>query len=349
MQGDTHTERVSEGRVCVRAVHGSLSLKLTLTRPPPQQQPHTQQEKAKEGRWRGRPRCCRHCRQPSPCHLLWRLWLVLFPSDWLLYFHFCFSSRVPVPSAAGSLFGMPSSVLLSASLLAKLPFPEGDGGVVSAWPSEGSFCELAVMGATPSVCELLFDFMSLWGSCSCYTGAVSSGLDCPFTRACVESPSVFPIVFIATSAVAFVGDGDVACGIVFSFAAFSSVPVGELSFLFFCVLPLLLVLPVVVVFRFTFILFNLFQCSHPPFRNVWWNISVTVIRRRAIGGCIALGRIIQIVIFARLSDSTARWRLTSALALGLRCLTACGIPGIANSIWINRFLTASPFHRGLIL
>ncbi|KAF5217729.1 hypothetical protein ECC02_009362 [Trypanosoma cruzi] len=50
-----HTQRESEGRVCVRAVHGSLSL--TLTRPP-QQQPHTQQkeEEAKEGRWCGRPR-----------------------------------------------------------------------------------------------------------------------------------------------------------------------------------------------------------------------------------------------------------------------------------------------------
>ncbi|KAF5219589.1 hypothetical protein ECC02_007426 [Trypanosoma cruzi] len=56
-----HTQRVSEIRVCVRAVHGSLSL--TLTRPPPQQQPHTQQqEEAKEGRWCGRPRCCRHGR-----------------------------------------------------------------------------------------------------------------------------------------------------------------------------------------------------------------------------------------------------------------------------------------------
>ncbi|KAF5216751.1 hypothetical protein ECC02_010444 [Trypanosoma cruzi] len=66
-----HTQSVREGRVCVRAVHGSLSL--TLTRPPPQQQ-HTQQqeEEAKEGRWCGRPRCCRHFRQASPYHLLWR-------------------------------------------------------------------------------------------------------------------------------------------------------------------------------------------------------------------------------------------------------------------------------------
>ncbi|KAF5215989.1 hypothetical protein ECC02_011272 [Trypanosoma cruzi] len=225
-----HTQRVREGRVCVRAVHGSLSP--TLTRPPPQQ-PHTQQEEeAKEGRWCGRPRCCRHCHQASPFHLLWRFWLALFPSDWLLYFHFCFSSRVPVPSAAGSLFGMPSSVLLSALSLAKLPFSVGDGGFVSAWPSDGSFCELAVMGATPSFCELLFNFMPLWGCCSCCTGTVSSGLDCPFTRACVESPSVFPIVFSATSAGAFVSDGDVSCGIFYSFAAFSSVPVGELSFLF---------------------------------------------------------------------------------------------------------------------
>ncbi|RNC52968.1 hypothetical protein TcCL_ESM09754 [Trypanosoma cruzi] len=127
--------------------------------------------------------------------------------------------------------GMPSSVLLSASLLAKLPFSVGDGGFVSAWPSDGSFCKLAVMGAMPSVCELLFDFMSLWGCCSCCTGTVSSGLDCPFTRACVESPSVFPIVFSATSAGAFVSD-DVSCGIFFSFAAFSIIPVSELSFLF---------------------------------------------------------------------------------------------------------------------
>ncbi|KAF5216480.1 hypothetical protein ECC02_010748 [Trypanosoma cruzi] len=56
-----HTQGVSERRVCVRAVHGSLSL--TLTRPPQQkQQPHTQQkEEAKEGRWCGRSRCCCHC------------------------------------------------------------------------------------------------------------------------------------------------------------------------------------------------------------------------------------------------------------------------------------------------
>ncbi|RNC33432.1 nucleolar RNA helicase II, partial [Trypanosoma cruzi] len=41
-RGHTHRER--EGRVCVRAVHGSLSL--TLTRPPPQQLlPHTQHKK----------------------------------------------------------------------------------------------------------------------------------------------------------------------------------------------------------------------------------------------------------------------------------------------------------------
>ncbi|RNC56405.1 hypothetical protein TcCL_ESM06049, partial [Trypanosoma cruzi] len=76
--------------VCVRAVHGSLSL--TLTRPPPQQQqPHTQQEEeAKEGRWRARPRCRRHCRQSSPLWFSW-LWLrLVFLLDWLLYFHFVF-------------------------------------------------------------------------------------------------------------------------------------------------------------------------------------------------------------------------------------------------------------------
>ncbi|KAF5216580.1 hypothetical protein ECC02_010617 [Trypanosoma cruzi] len=73
-----HTQRVSERRVCVRAVHGSLSL--TLTRPPPQQQPHTQQEEeAKEGRWFRRPRCCRRCHQTPPYRLfwLWRLLLLL--------------------------------------------------------------------------------------------------------------------------------------------------------------------------------------------------------------------------------------------------------------------------------
>ncbi|KAF5217991.1 hypothetical protein ECC02_009108 [Trypanosoma cruzi] len=83
----THSERVSEGRVCVWVVHGSLSL--TLTRPPPQQQPHTQQQQreAKEGRWCGRPRCCRHCRQYSLLYFSW-LWLrLVFLSDWLLYFH----------------------------------------------------------------------------------------------------------------------------------------------------------------------------------------------------------------------------------------------------------------------
>ncbi|RNC42183.1 hypothetical protein TcCL_NonESM08215 [Trypanosoma cruzi] len=61
-------------------------------------------------------------------------------------FSFCFSSRVPAPSTAGSLFGMPSSVLLSASLLAKLPFSVGGSGFVSAWPSDVSFCKLVVMG-----------------------------------------------------------------------------------------------------------------------------------------------------------------------------------------------------------
>ncbi|KAF5216679.1 hypothetical protein ECC02_010516 [Trypanosoma cruzi] len=62
-----HTQRVSERRVCVRAVHGSLSL--TLTRTPPQQRPHTQQEeKAKEGRWCGRPWCCCRCRQALSYH-----------------------------------------------------------------------------------------------------------------------------------------------------------------------------------------------------------------------------------------------------------------------------------------
>ncbi|RNC39177.1 hypothetical protein TcCL_NonESM11503 [Trypanosoma cruzi] len=79
MQGDTHTER--EGRVCVRAVHGSLSL--TLTRPPPQQQPHTQQqEEAKEGRRCGRPRCFRHCRQASSYHLRWQYLLIGVLPHW---------------------------------------------------------------------------------------------------------------------------------------------------------------------------------------------------------------------------------------------------------------------------
>ncbi|KAF5220114.1 hypothetical protein ECC02_006910 [Trypanosoma cruzi] len=72
-----HTQRMSERRVCVRAVHGSLSL--TLTRPTPQQQPHTQQqeEETKEGRWCGRPRCCRHCRQASSYDLFERFLLIV--------------------------------------------------------------------------------------------------------------------------------------------------------------------------------------------------------------------------------------------------------------------------------
>ncbi|KAF5216134.1 hypothetical protein ECC02_011124 [Trypanosoma cruzi] len=73
-----HTQKVSERRVCVRAVHGSLSL--TLTRPPPQQQPHTQQqEEAKEGRWCGRPRCCRHCL----LYLRWNLYRRRFYPLWI--------------------------------------------------------------------------------------------------------------------------------------------------------------------------------------------------------------------------------------------------------------------------
>ncbi|RNC33298.1 hypothetical protein TcCL_Unassigned04019 [Trypanosoma cruzi] len=82
----THTQR--EGRVCVRAVHGSLSL--TLTRPPPQQ-PHTQEEEeAKKGRWCGRPRCCCPCRQSSPLQFSWLRPSLVLPSDWHLYFHFVF-------------------------------------------------------------------------------------------------------------------------------------------------------------------------------------------------------------------------------------------------------------------
>ncbi|ESS62823.1 hypothetical protein TCDM_09481 [Trypanosoma cruzi Dm28c] len=81
-----HTQR--EGRVCVRAVHGSLSL--TLTRPPPQQQHTKQQEEAKEGRWCGGPRCCHHCRQSSALWFSWPWLRLVFSSDWLLYFHFVF-------------------------------------------------------------------------------------------------------------------------------------------------------------------------------------------------------------------------------------------------------------------
>ncbi|KAF5214678.1 hypothetical protein ECC02_012698 [Trypanosoma cruzi] len=76
-----HTQRVSERRVCVRAVHGALSL--TLTRPPPQQQPHTQQqqEEAKEGRWCGRPHCCCRCR----LYVLFELCQQLFYPFWILF------------------------------------------------------------------------------------------------------------------------------------------------------------------------------------------------------------------------------------------------------------------------
>ncbi|RNF02281.1 hypothetical protein TcG_11931, partial [Trypanosoma cruzi] len=85
--------------VCVRALHGSPTL--TLTRPPPQ--PHTQQQESKEGRWCGRPRCCCHCRQASPCHLFSRLWsavLWILQSErpyricWLMQLHHRKSFRV---------------------------------------------------------------------------------------------------------------------------------------------------------------------------------------------------------------------------------------------------------------
>ncbi|KAF5216719.1 hypothetical protein ECC02_010463 [Trypanosoma cruzi] len=95
-----HTQR--EGRACVRAVHGSLSL--TLTRPPPQQQPHTQQqEEAKEGRWCGRPRCCCHCCHEKLCHVFCCLWLTLlrilhseipYHIFWLMQLHHRNSCRV---------------------------------------------------------------------------------------------------------------------------------------------------------------------------------------------------------------------------------------------------------------
>ncbi|KAF5219313.1 hypothetical protein ECC02_007739 [Trypanosoma cruzi] len=98
-----HTQKVSEGRVCVRAVDGSLSL--TLTRPPPQQQqPHTQQEEeAKEGRWCGGPRCCCHCRHEKLCHVFCCLWLALlrilhseipYHIFWLMQLHHRNSCRV---------------------------------------------------------------------------------------------------------------------------------------------------------------------------------------------------------------------------------------------------------------
>ncbi|RNF05161.1 hypothetical protein TcG_11247, partial [Trypanosoma cruzi] len=55
-------------------------------------------------------------------------------------FSFCFSSAVPAPSAAGSLFGMPSSVLLSELLLATSPFAVGEGGPDSPWSADVSLC-----------------------------------------------------------------------------------------------------------------------------------------------------------------------------------------------------------------
>ncbi|ESS63286.1 hypothetical protein TCDM_08938 [Trypanosoma cruzi Dm28c] len=77
-RGHTHTER----RTSVCAGGARLSHTLTLTRPPPQQQPHKQkQEEAKEGRWCGRQRCCRHCRQSSLLYFSWLWPSLVFLSD----------------------------------------------------------------------------------------------------------------------------------------------------------------------------------------------------------------------------------------------------------------------------
>ncbi|KAF5213794.1 hypothetical protein ECC02_013667 [Trypanosoma cruzi] len=101
-----HTQRGSEGRVCVRAVHGALSL--TLTRPPPQLQPHTQQEEAKKGRWCGRLRCCCRCRQVSP-YLLFELLLLLLGLHLVL--------NLPVVVSVLQLVFLPALPLLSLLLV----------------------------------------------------------------------------------------------------------------------------------------------------------------------------------------------------------------------------------------
>ncbi|KAF5220174.1 hypothetical protein ECC02_006850 [Trypanosoma cruzi] len=123
-------------------------------------------------------------------------------------FSFCFSSRVSAPSAAGSLFGMPSSVVLSASLLAGSPFAVGDGGLDPAWLADGSFCCVTVMRAPLFACEFLFGSMPSRTFCGCCTVTLFSGLDCPSIGAAVESPARFSFVVCTSSAVfagSFVG------------------------------------------------------------------------------------------------------------------------------------------------
>ncbi|ESS61666.1 hypothetical protein TCDM_10734 [Trypanosoma cruzi Dm28c] len=130
-------------------------------------------------------------------------------------FSFCFPSCVPAPSAAGSLFEMPSSMLLSASLLAAPPFAVGDGGPDSPWSADVSLCWLAAVEATLFVCGLWFESFSLWTSSDCLTSPKASGLDCPFTcvvAVCVSSLLVGPPgVSFGASLLSFFSSSSVSC------------------------------------------------------------------------------------------------------------------------------------------
>ncbi|KAF5216135.1 hypothetical protein ECC02_011125 [Trypanosoma cruzi] len=148
-----HTQRLSERRVCVRAVHGSLPHShAATTAAAAAHATTTRRSKRGEVVWEAAV-------LPSLSPVVAVVFFVAVASTGVSFgldslFSFCFSSAVPAPSAAGSLLGMRSSVLLSALLLAASPFAVGDGGLDSA--------------------------LSSWTRCGACTGGKSSVLDGPF-------------------------------------------------------------------------------------------------------------------------------------------------------------------------
>ncbi|RNC40127.1 hypothetical protein TcCL_NonESM10432, partial [Trypanosoma cruzi] len=91
-----------------------------------------------------------------------------------IFIFILFSFCCPAPSAAGSLFRMPSSVLLSASLLAASPFAVGDGGPDSAL-SSWTCCSGCTSGKF-SVLECTFIVAGGGGGVTVFISASLAGL-----------------------------------------------------------------------------------------------------------------------------------------------------------------------------
>ncbi|ESS61168.1 hypothetical protein TCDM_11251 [Trypanosoma cruzi Dm28c] len=136
MQGDTHRE--GEGSVCAGGARLSLPHSHAATTAAAAAHATTRRSKGGEVVWET---AVLPSLSPVVAVVVFMAAAVTGVSFGLAsLFSFCFSSRVPAPSAAGSLFGMPSSVLLSASLLAASPFAVGDGGLDSPWSADVSLC-----------------------------------------------------------------------------------------------------------------------------------------------------------------------------------------------------------------